>query len=79
MAVQYIGDNPLNGGISLGQAATSLVSLYGATPVAQRSSTVLATSTISASSYVTVGSNLTAIILELVNGQIALGTLRTTS
>lgn len=65
------------GGTSLGQSANDLISLYGVTPVAQRTSTVLATSTISASSYVTIGSNLTAIILELVNGQVALGSFKT--
>lgn len=77
MAVQYIGDNPLNGGISLGQAATSLVSLYGVTPVAQRTSTVLATSLLSASSYVSVASNTAAIMLELATGLIALGAFKT--
>lgn len=77
MAVQYIGDNPINGGVSLGQAATSLVSLYGVTPVAQRTSTVLATSLLSASSYVTVGSNTAAILLEMTNALIALGAYKT--
>lgn len=79
MAVQYLGDNPINGGISLGQAATSLVSMYGATPVAQRSSTVLASSLLSASSYVTIGSNTAAIVLELSNALVALGAIRTTA
>jgi len=77
MAVQYIGDNPINAGVSLGQAATSLVSLYGVTPVAQRTSTVLATSLLSASSYVTVGSNTAAILLEFSNALIALGAYKT--
>lgn len=65
------------GGTSLGQSATDTVSLYGVTPIAQRTSTVLATSTISASTYVTVGSNTTAIVLEIVNALVALGVLKT--
>ncbi len=51
-------------GTSLGQSATDKISLYGVTPVAQRTSTVLATSLLSASSYVTVGSNMAAILSE---------------
>lgn len=77
MAVQYLGDNPINAGVSLGQADTSLVSLYGVAPVARRTSTQLATSLISASTYVTVGANTTAIILEIVNALVALGALKT--
>lgn len=77
MAVQYLGDNPINAGVSLGQAATSLVSLYGVTPVAQRTSTVLHSSLISASSYVSVASNTAAILLELTAGLNALGAFKT--
>jgi hypothetical protein len=77
MAVQYLGDNPINGGVSLGQGATSLVSLYGVTPVVQRTSTVLASSLLSASSYVTIGSNTAAIVLELSNALVALGAIKT--
>jgi hypothetical protein len=73
MAVQYLGDNDINGGVSLGHSALSLVSLYGVTPVAQRTSTVLATSLLSASSYVSIASNTAAILLELSTGLIALG------
>lgn len=77
MAVQYLGDNDINGGVSLGHGALSLVSLYGVTPVAQRTSTVLASSLLSASSYVTVGSNTAAIVLELSNALVALGAFKT--
>ena len=77
MGVQYVGDNPVNQGVSLGQAATSLVSLYGVTPVAQRTSTVLATSLLSASTYVSVASNTAAILLEMSNALIALGVYKT--
>jgi len=68
--------NP-SGGTNFGQSATDLIALYCKTPIAQRTSTQLATTLISASSYVTVGSNLTNIILEIVNGQIAFGTFKT--
>jgi hypothetical protein len=64
-------------GTSLGQSATDKVSLYGVTPVAQRTSTVLASSLLSASSYVTVGSNTAAIVLELSNALVALGAIKT--
>lgn len=77
MAVQYLGDNPINSGVSLGQADTSLVSLYGVAPVARRTSTQLATSLISASSYASIASNNAAITLELTNILLALGAMKT--
>ena len=76
MAVFYVGDNGPDG-LSLGADATKKVSLYGVTPVAQRTSTVLATSLLSASSYVSVASNTAAILLELSNALVALGAFKT--
>lgn len=64
-------------GLKVGQSATDTVGLYGVTPVAQRTSTVLASSLLSASSYVTVGSNTAAIVLELSNALVALGAIKT--
>jgi cell shape-determining protein MreC len=64
-------------GVNVGQSATDKIGLYGVTPVAQRTSTVLATSLLSASSYVTVGSNTAAILLEMSNALIALGAYKT--
>lgn len=64
-------------GTTLGQSATDKIALYGLTPVAQRTSTVLATSLLSASSYVSVASNTAAILLELTTGLIALGAYKT--
>lgn len=64
-------------GTSLGQSSTDKVSLYGVTPIAQRTSTVLASSLLSASSYVTVGSNTAAIVLEISNALVALGAIKT--
>lgn len=76
MAVNYLGDNGPDG-MSLGTSATELVSLYGVTPVAQRTSTVLASSLLSASSYVSVASNTAAILLELSAALVALGAFKT--
>jgi len=76
MAVNYLGDNGPDG-TSLGFDATKKVALYGVTPVAQRTSTVLATSLLSASSYVSVASNTAAILLEMTNVLIALGAYKT--
>jgi hypothetical protein len=76
MAVCYLGDNGPDGQ-SVGLSATELVSLYGVTPVAQRTSTVLASSLLSASSYVSVASNTAAILLELSAALVALGAFKT--
>lgn len=75
--VQYLGRR--TDGISVGKQATDKVSLYGVTPVAQRSSTVLATSLLSASSYVSVASNTAAILTEISNVLTGLGAMRTTA
>jgi hypothetical protein len=66
-------------GTSLGQDANDKISLYGVTPITQRSSTVLASSLLSASSYVSVASNTAAILLEISNALVALGAIRTTA
>ena len=76
MAKKILSDGGPDG-VVVGQSATDLVHLYGGTPIAQRTSTVLATSLLSASSYVTVGSNTAAILLELSNALIALGAYKT--
>lgn len=49
----------------LGDAATDTIALYGATPVAQRAAAIQAASVVSASSYITVGSNLAAWAAEV--------------
>jgi hypothetical protein len=64
--------NP-SGGTNFGQSATDKISLYGVTPIVQRTSTVLATSLLSASSYVSVASNTAAIMLEMSKALIAFG------
>lgn len=60
-------------GTKLGQSATDLVSLYGATPVAQRASAVQATSNVSLTTFMTINTNVAAFCLEVANTFIALG------
>ena len=78
MALKQLSDGGADG-TTLGQSASDKISLYGATPIVQRSSTVLASSLLSASSYVTVASNTAAILLEISNALVALGAIRTTA
>lgn len=61
------------GGTGLGQSTTDLISLYGVTPVSQRSNAVQALSLMSAGSYVSVTSNLAAILAEISSTLTALG------
>jgi len=75
--VQYLGRR--TDGISVGKQATDTVSMYGVTPVAQRSSTVLHSSLLSASTYVSVAANTSAILLEISNALRAFGIIRTTA
>ena len=72
MAAKQLSDGG-GDGVSLGQSATDKVSLYGVTPVVQRAGAVQATSQLSASSYVSVASNTTAIVMEIAATLIALG------
>lgn len=60
-------------GQSLGQSTADLVSLYGVTPVSQRAGAVQASSLMSAGSYVSVTSNLAAILAEIGATLTALG------
>lgn len=77
MAADQLSKNSPDGTL-LGQSSTDKISFYGGTPVVQRSSTVLATSLLSASSYVTVGSNMAAIFTEISNAMTNLNLIRTT-
>ena len=54
-------------GTRLGQSATDLVALYGGTPVAQRASSVQATSLISAYTSTTASALIGALLLEIAN------------
>jgi len=62
--VKQLSDlNP--GGTGLGQSATDTISFYGATPVAQRTSSIQAASVVSATSFISVTSNLAAFCAEV--------------
>lgn len=76
MAADQLSKNSPDGTL-LGQSATDKIALYGGTPVAQRTSTVLATSLLSASSYVSVASNTSAILLELANLLLGINAMKT--
>jgi hypothetical protein len=53
------------GGSGLGQSATDLISFYGVTPVVQRAAATQAASVVSATSYISVTSNLAAWAAEV--------------
>jgi len=72
MALKELSDGGADG-TRLGQSAADKVALYGATPVVQRAGAIQATSQLSASSYVSVASNTTAIVMEIAATLIALG------
>jgi hypothetical protein len=60
-------------GLTIGQSTADLISLYGVTPVSQRGNAVQALSLVSANSYVSVTSNLAAILAEISTTLTALG------
>lgn len=66
MAVNYVGDNGTDG-VVLGLDATSTtkIGFYGATPVVQRAAATQAASVVSATSYISVTSNLAAFCAEV--------------
>lgn len=76
MATKQLSDLNTDGTV-LGQSSADKISLYGVTPIVQRTSTQLASSLISASTYATITSNNAAIVYELANALIALGVIKT--
>ncbi len=72
MAARQLSDGNDTGTI-LGQSATDLVSLYGATPVAQRANSIQATSLISAYSATTASALIGALLVEIANTLNGLG------
>lgn len=68
---QLSDGNP--GGSGIGQSAADLISLYGATPVSQRSSSLQATSQNSLTTFMTINTNVAALLLEICNTLQALG------
>jgi hypothetical protein len=63
MPVEVVGRSPLDG-VTLGQAGGK-ASVFGATPVSQRASAIQATSLTSASSYMTINTNVAALLHEI--------------
>lgn len=70
MAVHQLSDKGSDG-TSLGQSATDTISFYGVTPVAQRSSSVQATSNLATSA--SFGATQLAAVQEIMNTLAALG------
>lgn len=72
MAVLQLSDARTDG-VTLGQSATDLVSLYGETPVAQRSGGSQATSLVGTASSTAVNTDLKAAVIEIMNTLTAVG------
>lgn len=64
MAIRQLSDGN-DAGQSLGQSTADLISFYGLTPISQRGGAVQAQSLLTANSYVSVTSNLAAILSEV--------------
>lgn len=73
VAYTYVGDGNTGDGASFGTAATSKVSLYGTAPVTQRTSSLQATSQNSLTTFMTVNTNVAALLLEICNTLQGLG------
>lgn len=69
---QYLGYDRTNG-VSLGKAITDKVSLYGVTPIVQRSGAAQATSLVGTASSTAVNTDLKAAIIEIMNTLTAVG------
>lgn len=65
--------SPGGDGTILGQNAADLISLYGATPVAQRAASIQAASVVSVSSNISVLASQVAWMLEVTNTLTGLG------
>lgn len=72
MAVFYVGDNGVDG-VSLGLDSAKKVSLYGVTPIVQRSGAAQATSLVGTASSADVTTELKAAVIEIMNTLTAVG------
>lgn len=70
--VEYLGDNGTSG-VSVGKAITNKVSLYGVTPIIQRSLAAQATSLVGTASSTAIDTLTKAAIIEIMNTLTALG------
>lgn len=72
MTIQYIGNgNP--DGFSFGYTTSEKVSLYGATPIVQRSGAAQATSLVGTASSTAVNTDFKAAVIEIMNTLAAIG------
>ena len=69
---EYLGSGATSG-TSLGRSTTDKVSLYGVTPIVQRSGAAQATSLVGTASSTAVDTNLKAAVIEIMNTLTALG------
>lgn len=72
MAVYYVGDNGEDG-MSFGSAITKKISLYGVTPIVQRSGAAQATSLVGTASSTAIDTATKAAIIEIMNTNTAIG------
>jgi hypothetical protein len=72
MPAQALGRNGPDG-VVIGADGTELVGFYGATPVAQRASALQASSQNSLTTFMTINTNVAALLLEITNTLVALG------
>jgi hypothetical protein len=72
MAVRELSDGNDDGN-RLGQSASDLVSLWGATPTTQRASALQASSQNSLTTFMTINTNVAALLLEITTTLVALG------
>lgn len=68
---QLSNSNP--DGTSLGQSTTDLISLYGVTPIVQRSGAAQATSLVGTASSTAVNTDFKAAVIEIMNALVAIG------
>jgi hypothetical protein len=72
MTVQYLGNGNTDG-VSLGYTTSEKVSLYGKTPIVQRSGAAQATSLVGTASSTAVNTDMKAALIEVMNTLTALG------
>ncbi len=72
MAVEFLDDGNADG-TTFGQSATTKISLYGVTPIVQRTSSLQATTQNSLTTFMTINTNVAALLLEICNTLQALG------
>jgi hypothetical protein len=72
MAVEHISKANVDG-TTFGQTAADKVSMYGVTPIVQRASALQATTQSSLTTFMTINTNVAALLLEISQTLIAIG------